>query len=36
METFERKIVIIFFPLNLNMCFGYSKEPLNEILLFEK
>ena len=26
-ENFERKIVIIFLPINLNMCFGCSKEP---------
>ena len=24
---YERKIVIIFLPINLNMCFGCSKEP---------
>ena len=26
-ETFERKIVIIFLHIKLNMCFGCSKEP---------
>ena len=26
-EFFQRKIVIIFIPINLNMCFGCSKEP---------
>ena len=27
MQIFERKIVIIFLPINLNICFGCSKEP---------
>ena len=26
-KNYERKIVIIFLPINLNMCFGCSKEP---------
>ena len=26
-EIYERKIVIIFLPINLNMCFWCSKEP---------
>ena len=26
-EFYERKIVIIFLPINFNMCFGCSKEP---------
>ena len=26
-KLFERKIVIIFLLINLNMCFGCSKEP---------
>ena len=26
-DFFERKIVNIFLLLNLNMCYGYSKEP---------
>ena len=26
-KLFKRKIVIIFLPINLNMCFGCSKEP---------
>ena len=26
-KFYERKIVIIFLPINLNMCFGCSKEP---------
>ena len=26
-ELFKRKICIIFLPINLNMCFGCSKEP---------
>ena len=25
-EIYKRKIVIIFLPINLNMCFGCSKE----------
>ena len=24
---FERKIVVVFLPINLNICFGCSKEP---------
>ena len=24
---FERKIVVIFLPININICFGCSKEP---------
>ena len=27
MDKTQRKIVIIFLPINLNMCFGWSKEP---------
>ena len=27
----ERKIVIIFLPINLNMCFGCSKEPSQSV-----
>ena len=26
-KIYERKIVIIFLPSNLNICFGCSKEP---------
>ena len=26
-DNFESKIVNIFFPIHLNMCFGCSKEP---------
>ena len=26
-EFYERMIVIIFLPMNLNMCYGCSKEP---------
>ena len=26
-QNFERKIVINFLPISLNICFGYSKEP---------
>ena len=26
-KLFELKIVIIFLPINLNICFGCSKEP---------
>ena len=26
-KFYEHKIVIIFLPINLNMCFGCSKEP---------
>ena len=26
-KFYECKIVIIFLPINLKMCFGYSKEP---------
>ena len=26
-DFFESKIVIIFLPISLNICFGYSKEP---------
>ena len=26
-QSFERKIVNIFLPISLNMCFGCSKEP---------
>ena len=29
MKFYERKIVIIFLPINLNTCFGCSKEPSN-------
>ena len=32
-KIFEYKIVIIFLPINFNICFGYSKEPLIKILL---
>ena len=26
-QNFERKIVNIFLPISLNICFGYTKEP---------
>ena len=35
MKFYLRKIVIIFLPLNLNMCFGCSKEPSHRDGSFE-
>ena len=34
-QTFERKIVIIFLPISLNMYFGCSKEPSHREGSFE-
>ena len=34
-EFFEHKIIIIFLPINLNMCFGCSKEPSHRDVLSE-
>ena len=34
-KLYERKIVSIFLPLNLNMCFGCSKEPSHRDRSFE-
>ena len=35
MKIFERKIVNIFLPISLNMCFGCSKEPSHRDGSFE-
>ena len=32
-KLFERKIVIIFLPINFNICFGSSKEPSKYVLV---
>ena len=34
-QIFWRKIVIIFLPINLNICFGCSKEPSHRDVSFE-
>ena len=34
-QKFEHKIVIIFLPINLNICFGCSKEPSHRDGSFE-
>ena len=34
-KQFERKIVIFFLPINLNICFGCSKEPSHSDTFFE-
>ena len=34
-KYFERKILIIFLLINLNMCFSFSKEPSNRDASFE-
>ena len=35
MKFYEHKIVIIFLTINLNMCFGFSKEPSDRDGSFE-